>query len=109
MSRPIHTTTTVFDAIADATRRDLLLLLRDGERSVTELLEPFDMTMPALSRHLRVLREVGLVAQRRHGRRRLYHLNAAPLKEITSWLAYFEAFWDDKLDALGLYLNSTDE
>jgi DNA-binding transcriptional ArsR family regulator len=109
MSRPLRSQTTVFDAVADDTRREILLTLRNGEASVSELLQPLDMTMPALSRHLRVLREVGLVDQRRDGRRRLYRLNAAPLQEISVWLTYFEAFWDAKLDELGAFLDSTDE
>ena len=67
------------------------------------------MSLPALSKHLQVLREVGLVTQERSGRRRIYRLNAEPLKEVGEWVAHFEAFWDEKLDALALYLDKQDE
>ena len=98
--------TDVYKAIADPTRRSLLKELSTGEKSVTDLLEPFAMSMPALSRHLQVLREVDLVKQERRGRQRIYSLNAEPLQEVLQWLAYFEQFWDEKLDELALYLSS---
>ena len=104
MSRP-YTDADVFKAIADPTRRQLLRILSGGDRAVSELAEPFEMSLPALSRHLQVLREVGLVTQERSGRKRIYHLNAEPLKEVGAWVAHFGAFWDEKLDALALYLN----
>ena len=104
MSRP-YTDADVFKAIADPTRRQLLRILSGGDRAVSELAEPFEMSLPALSRHLQVLREVGLVTQERSGRKRIYHLNAEPLKEVGEWVAHFDAFWDEKLDALALYLN----
>lgn len=104
MSRPLSQPDT-FTAVADPTRRALLEILSRGERSVSELLEPFEMTMPALSRHLRVLREAGLVQQERRGRRRIYRLDATPLHEVAAWVSSFEAFWDEKLDGLAGYLD----
>ena len=108
MSRP-YSDADVFKAIADPTRRQLLQRLGEGDKAVSELAEPFAMSLPALSKHLQVLREVGLVTQERSGRRRIYHLNAEPLKEVGEWVAHFEAFWDEKLDALALYLDKQDE
>lgn len=82
----------IFQAIADPTRRNLLDRLRSGEQAVTQLAEPFNMSMPAISQHLQVLCEAGLVTQRRLGRQRLYRLNAEPLQAIFSWLAYYKQF-----------------
>ncbi len=96
--------TDIYKAIADPTRRALLSSLSSGEKSVTDLLEPFDISMPALSGHLQILREVGLVKQERKGRQRIYYLNAQPLQEVSQWLAFFEQFWDTKLDELAIYL-----
>lgn len=103
MSRP-YSQTDVFKAIADPTRRALLTEISTQEKSVSELLETVDMSMPALSGHLQVLREVGLVDQERRGRKRMYRLNAGPLREVAQWLQFFEQFWDEKLDALDDYL-----
>lgn len=96
---------TVFHAIADPTRRELLLLLVEGERTAGELGQPFRMSQPALSQHLRVLREAGLVAQRREGRHQVYALDPAPLREVHDFVAFFERFWDRKLGSLGKYLD----
>jgi DNA-binding transcriptional ArsR family regulator len=97
----------VFQALADPTRRAMLDRLRDGERSAGELQEPFAMSQPAVSQHLRVLGEAGLVRARREGRRRLFRLRVEPLREVYDWLARYERFWTDKLGALGDYLNNT--
>lgn len=96
----------VFHAIADATRRDLLLLLRDGERSASELAAPFDVTRSAVSQHLGVLLDAGLVERRRDGRRRLYSLRPEPLREVRSWVDVFSEFWDGRLGRLGEYLDA---
>ena len=95
----------VFLAVADPTRRRLLDLLAERERPVMELVEHFDISQPSVSEHLRVLREAGLVAARREGRRRVYHLDALPLKELSDWVKMYERFWKDKLDRLGRYLH----
>lgn len=96
--------TDVFAAIADPTRRSLLDRLREGEQPVKQLAAPFDMSMPAISQHLSVLCEVGLVVQRREGRQRFYRLNPEPLKQVANWVADYERFWPDKLAGLGDYL-----
>lgn len=106
MSRPIASVDT-FQAIADPTRRAILDRLRAGEQPVKQLAEPFEMSLPAISQHLQVLYEVGLVSQQRVGRQRLYRLNPEPLKEISDWVADYEQFWQAKLDALGQYLEES--
>lgn len=99
--------TDVFTAIADQTRRSLLLrLAKEGERSVTELREPFSISQPAVSKHLRILREVGLVRSRKEGRERLYTIEASQLQDVFDWVSHFEKYWDEKLDALGEYLDN---
>ena len=96
----------VFQAIADPTRRALLDRLRDGEQAVKQLAEPFEMSLPAISQHLQILCEAGLVSQRRSGRQRLYWLNPEPLKQVSEWVSHYEQFWQEKLDALGEYLEN---
>ncbi|HAA28338.1 MAG TPA: transcriptional regulator [Cyanobacteria bacterium UBA8553] len=103
MSRPAASAD-IFQAIADPTRRALLDRLRDGEQAVKQLAEPFEMSMPAISQHLHVLCEAGLVQVRKEGRHRLYKLNPEPLKEVSDWMNPYEQFWQEKLDALGKYL-----
>jgi DNA-binding transcriptional ArsR family regulator len=94
----------VFRAVADPTRRALLDLLADRERSVADLAEPFDMSLPAISQHLKVLREAGLVARRREGRRRLYRLEPRPLRAVSEWVEHYERFWRGRLASLGRHL-----
>lgn len=103
MSRP-PATTDIFYAIADPTRRALLEQLQHGEQSVTQLAQPFAMSLPAISQHLQVLCDVELVTQSRSGRQRIYHLNPKPLKQVSDWISQYEQFWTRKLDALGEYL-----
>jgi DNA-binding transcriptional ArsR family regulator len=96
----------VYWAIADPTRRALLLrLANEGKKNVTELLEPFSISQPAVSKHLRILREAGLVRSRKEGRLRLYEIEANKLRQVFDWVAHFEQYWDDKLNALGGYLD----
>jgi DNA-binding transcriptional ArsR family regulator len=95
----------VFHAIADPIRRELLDLLSEGEKPVTSLCKPFDVAQPAISQHLRVLREVGLVSERRVGKYRMYRLEAAPLAEVHDWVNHYEWFWRSKLRALGDHLD----
>ncbi|MCX7572374.1 metalloregulator ArsR/SmtB family transcription factor [Tumebacillus sp. DT12] len=95
----------VFDAIADPTRRQLLRLLADHEElSVTGLTSHFAISRPAVSKHLAILEEAGLVAEEKVGRERRYRLNAEPLREVEDWLAFYEQFWARKLRALDDYL-----
>jgi len=89
-----------FAALADPTRRHIVELLAEGERSAGELAAHFDTSRPGVSRHLRVLREHGLVRAREDGARRLYSLDPAPLAELDEWLARYRGFWDNRLDAL---------
>lgn len=95
----------VYRAISDPTRRQILDLLATSERPVGELAAPFAMSQPAISQHLRVLREAGLVAERRVGRQRRYRLNPEPLKEVATWVAQYERFWRDRFTALERYLD----
>jgi DNA-binding transcriptional ArsR family regulator len=95
----------VFRAVSDPTRRQMLELLGTGERTANELAAPFDMTQPAVSQHLRVLRDARLVDVRREGRHRVYSINAQPLREVFDWAQYFEGFWRKKLSALGRELD----
>ena len=96
---------TVFHAIADPNRRAILELLMRSEMAVSSLLESFSITQSALSQHLAVLARAGLVHSRREGRRRIYCVNAEPLREVAEWVEPFERFWDEKLDNLGKYLS----
>jgi DNA-binding transcriptional ArsR family regulator len=94
----------VFQAIADPTRRELLELVADRERPVKALAESFRMSRPAISQHLRVLREAGLVTERKVGRERRYRLRAAPLREVRDWVRQYEWFWQGRFAALGQLL-----
>src|ERR1700752_142805 len=95
----------VYAAIQEPTRRAILDMLTRGERSVVRIAEPFDMTRPAISQHLRVLKEAGLVRSRRAGRENLYRLEAAPLRAVFDWLSFYQAFWSEHLTSLGRYLD----
>jgi DNA-binding transcriptional ArsR family regulator len=96
----------VYSAIADPTRRTLLLRLATvGQSNVTELVAPLSISQPAVSKHLRILREAGLVRSRKEGRLRLYAIDAANLRQVYDWVAHFEKYWGEKLDALGDYLD----
>ena len=89
-----------YAALAEPHRREILDLLRARERSVGELVEPLGLTQPGVSKHLRVLREAGLVHARTEGRRRLYALSPGPLAELDAWLEPYRAFWSQHFDAL---------
>ena len=106
---PLYAHSDVFLAIAHPARRAILDHLRRGEQPVMALAEPHDMTLPAVSQQLRVLRRAGLVSERREGRRRFYRLNPEPLKEVRDWMRRYEKFWTRKLRALGTYLDSHGE
>jgi DNA-binding transcriptional ArsR family regulator len=92
------------EALADPTRRTIVELLAVGERSAGEIAAQFETSRPGVSRHLRVLREQGLVRAREEGRLRLYSLDPAPLEELDEWLARYRSFWTNRLDALGVEL-----
>ena len=99
---------TVFAAIADPVRRDILALLRQGEQPAGTLVDTLDLPQPNVSKHLKALREAGLVRIRADGPRRLYSLDPAPLRELDAWLQPYREFWADKLEALGDHLDRTD-
>jgi len=94
----------VFAVLGDPTRRRVLDLLSRGPLPVKRIAEPFAMTRPAISQHLRILLEAGLVEARRAGRERLYWLHAAPLRRVYDWVSHYENFWRSKLQSLGHYL-----
>src|SRR3979409_1614852 len=98
------TTWAVFKAIAEPQRREILVLLRGGERPVTELAQELGMTQPGASKHLRVLREVGLVRYRTEGKQRLYGLDARGLRAVHAGTGGFERFWNESFDRLDEYV-----
>jgi DNA-binding transcriptional ArsR family regulator len=94
-----------FAALADPTRRAILDRLASGEATVNELAEPFAMTQPAISKHIKVLEQAGLVSRSRLAQTRPCKLEAARLKEVSDWLDTYRAMWEDRFDRLGDYLN----
>ncbi len=99
----------IFDALADPTRRRILELLRTEERPVGELVEALGLSQPAVSRHLRLLREAGLVAARVDAQRRLYRLRPQSLQELDAWLEPYRLLWSGRLDDLEMHLNEMGE
>lgn len=100
---------TTFELLADGTRRLLLDELRGGERSVGELVERLQVSQPAVSKQLRLLREAGLARVRAEGQRRLYRLDPGGLREVDEWLAPFRAFWSERLDAMERTLDAMED
>ena len=98
-----------FAALADPTRRAILARLALGETSVTELAKPFEMSMPAVSKHLKVLERAGLIVRGREAQWRPCRLEARPLKEASSWIEEYRRFWAPHLDALERYLDRMDQ
>jgi DNA-binding transcriptional ArsR family regulator len=94
----------VFAALADSTRRAILARLASGEASVTDLAKPFDMSLPAISKHLKVLEKAGLIARGRDAQWRPCSLNAGPLKDVADWVDHYRRFWEESLDRLDEYL-----
>jgi DNA-binding transcriptional ArsR family regulator len=93
-----------FSALADPTRRAILARLASGEASVTELADPFDMSLPAVSKHLKVLQRAGLIARGRERQWRPARLEAGPLKEVAEWTERYRRFWEESYDRLDEYL-----
>ena len=104
MHMPTDQLSTTFAALADPTRRAILARLVSGECSVSELAAPFDMSLPAVSKHLRVLERAGLIAQRRDAQWRPCRIEAGPLKEVADWTEHYRHIWEDRLDRLDEYL-----
>ena len=105
-SDPLDST---FQALSHPVRRAILSRLRKGEASVTELAEPFDMSQPAISRHLKVLEKAGLVSRTRDAQRRPCRLEAEPLREATDWLVDYSRFWAEQFDRLEAVLETLNE
>ena len=101
---PADHLSTTFSALADPTRRAILARLTAGEASVTELAEPFDMSMPAISKHLKVLERAGLVARGREAQWRPCRLDPAPLKDVAAWVERYREMWEQRFDRLDDYL-----
>src|SRR5580700_10107079 len=95
---------TTFAALADPTRRAILARLASGETSVKELAKPFEMSMPAISKHLKVLERAGLIARGREAQWRPCRLEAGPLKDAADWLSHYRRFWEQSFDRLDDYL-----
>jgi len=100
---PDHLSTT-FAALADPTRRAILARLAGGEVSVQELAEPFDISLPAVSRHLKVLEHAGLIVRSREAQWRPCRLQAGPLKDIAAWVEEYRRYWEESFDRLDVYL-----
>ena len=96
-----------FSALADGTRRAILARLSLGEAQVNELAAPFDISLPAISKHLGVLERAGLITRKKDGRIRRCHLDASPLMEAASWIETYRRFWESKLDSLARFLENT--
>ena len=101
---PLDRLSTTFAALADPTRRAILARLAAGEASVTELAAPFEMSLPAISKHLKVLERAGLIARGREAQWRPCRLEAGPLKDAADWLEHYRRFWEQSFDRLDDYL-----
>ena len=96
----------VFHALSDSTRRAILARLATGEALVTEIAEPFDMSLPAISKHLGVLENAGLLQRHKNGRMRRCELKAAPLESASEWISFYRDFWDAQLNSLAHFLDN---
>ena len=99
----------IFAALADPTRRGILARLAAGEASVTELAEPFDISLPAVSRHLKVLADAGLIVRSREAQWRPCRLEAKPLKSVADWVEHYRRYWEQSFDRLDDYLRELQE
>lgn len=99
----------VFRAIADPTRRSIMSLLAEGEQSLGDIASHYEISRPAVSKHLKILEQGGLVHVRSHGRERLHTLQPDALKSVAEWLSFFSPFWDDKLENLKRAVEADDE
>ncbi len=106
---PADRLSATFAALADPTRRAILARLASGETSVTELAEPFEMTLPAVSKHLKVLERAGLIARSREAQWRPCQLEPRPLKEVADWIEHYRRFWEESFDRLDEYLHEWKE
>ena len=98
-----------FQGIADPTRREIILLLSKNDLTINKVAENFNVSRPAISKHVKILKECGLVEIRQHGRERYCSVNPRPLKDVYRWLAYFDRLWDKKLNALKTFVEKGNE
>jgi len=98
-----------FSALSDPTRRAIVSKLAEGDASILELATPFDMSLPAVSKHIRVLEKAGLLTRTKQGRVQYCKLNAEPLQDAAKWLSFYQKFWDAKLDSLANFLEDDSE
>ena len=106
---PTDRLSTIFAALADPTRRAILARLAEGDATVSELAEPFPISLPAISRHLKVLEQAGLIARSRSAQWRSSSLQAEPLREATAWMERYRRFWDDNFTRLDAHLQRIQE
>jgi DNA-binding transcriptional ArsR family regulator len=106
---PTDRLSAVLSALADPTRRAILVRLAEGETAVTALAEPFAMSLPAVSKHLKVLERAGLISRGRDAQWRPCRLEAAPLRAVADWVEQYRRFWDDSFDRLDDYLHTLQE
>ena len=106
--QPDHLST-AFAALADPTRRAILARLAQGETTVTELAKPFDMSLPGVSKHLKVLRDAGLVTQGREAQWRPYRIEPARLREVSAWVEQYRQLWEERFDRLEDYLRGLEQ
>ena len=109
MQAPADTLSTTFAALADPTRRAILARLANGEASVTELTAPFDMSQPAISKHLRVLERAGLIEQGRQAQWRPRRLKAGPLRDVATWVIQYRRHWEESFERLDAYLREVQD
>ena len=100
---------TVFHALSDTTRRQMLRDLTKGQRTVSELAEPFSMSLAAASKHIKALENAGLIRREVNGRTHVCHLEAGPMASVQAWLGYYEKFWTDRLNILDRLLREDDQ
>ena len=103
-----HDLDAVFHALADATRRAMLHQLSSGAKNISELAEPFDMSFPAVSKHIRVLEKAGLISRKVEGRSHICQLEPTPLASADEWLSFYKGFWTKRFDALETLLKAED-
>ena len=104
MSMPVDPLSTTFAALADPTRRAILARLAEGDATVGELAKPFDMSLPGVSKHLKVLRDAGLVTQGRDAQWRPCHIEPAKLRDVSSWVEQYRRLWEERFERLDAYL-----
>jgi DNA-binding transcriptional ArsR family regulator len=97
----------VFSALSDPTRRQILATLAKGESTVTDLARPFEMSLPAVSKHLAILERSGLIKRQKDGRVHHCRLEAKPMKDAAAWIAFYQRFWEEQLDSLSNYLENS--